>query len=234
MSPAHAPELNPSRKQPMQQVSAAAAMYFADLMGARLQKPAEWKAAYKSLEKADRPNLRDRTWRLQYDWIARSRLGPQASPDAGMFVPGGEKPSAEVWTESKATGAPPVGADKEYDDGTLWFREVAGANVQSLSNLVGNVAEYAVDDAGKLYVIGGSALSPPTRRRRSGIRGPRLAQRRQRFLRRWLPPGFLRADPVVGPAQGSRGETTIPHGRCAHDPRGSSLGASDICPRLTS
>jgi hypothetical protein len=45
----------------------------------------------------------------------------------------------------------------------LWFREApSGAAV--FVDLVGNVAEFVTDDAGKqVYVIGGSALSPPTR-----------------------------------------------------------------------
>ncbi|HEV8292938.1 MAG TPA: hypothetical protein VGP94_13480, partial [Tepidisphaeraceae bacterium] len=49
-----------------------------------------------------------------------------------------------------------------YDDGVLWFTEVAPAGMKVFNHLVGNVAEMTLEN-GHLYVIGGSALSPPTR-----------------------------------------------------------------------
>jgi len=56
----------------------------------------------------------------------------------------------------------PAESDREYDDGVLWFCEVAPAGTAVFNHLVGNVAEMTLEN-GHLYVIGGSALSPPTR-----------------------------------------------------------------------
>ena len=53
-------------------------------------------------------------------------------------------------------------SDREYDDGVLWFKEVAPAGMGVFNHLVGNVAEMTLEN-GHLFTIGGSALSPPTR-----------------------------------------------------------------------
>jgi hypothetical protein len=82
----------------------------------------------------------------------RGGFAGRCRPDAGMFVPAGEKPSDNVW-------AP---AGRELNDGVLWFHEVPAA-APVFVDLIGNVGEFVTDDAGKVYVIGGSALSPPTR-----------------------------------------------------------------------
>lgn len=145
-------ELNPSRRQPMQQVTPIAALNVAALAGCRLPTIAEWIAAYKSVEGHANANLRDRTWRLQFDHMARLPEGRRVRPDAGMFVPAGEAVSDSVW---QAAGA-------ELNDGILWFRESASTN-GAFADLAGNVAELVSGDEQKLYVIGASALSPPTR-----------------------------------------------------------------------
>ncbi|HEY7116922.1 MAG TPA: hypothetical protein VH475_10070 [Tepidisphaeraceae bacterium] len=154
--------LNPSRRMPMQYLSARAAQFAAALAGCRLPTVAEWQAAHKSTEQAVGVNLRDRTWRLELDHLAQRGFGGRCRPDAGIFVPAGEQPSNAVWQH-------PNGG--EINDGTLWFREVpvgAGVPPSVFVDLVGNVAEFVTaapgDGGGKLYVIGGSALSPPGRK----------------------------------------------------------------------
>ena len=148
--------LNPTRRQPMQYVTPAAAQLAAGVVGCRLPTPAEWAAALKAAEPQAGANLRDRTWRLELDHLAKPQFNGRARPDAGGFVPVGEKPSDAVW--QTAAGA-------EYDDGVLWFRETPASAPQTFVDLTGNVGELVADDAaaGKVYVIGSSSMSPPTR-----------------------------------------------------------------------
>jgi hypothetical protein len=155
-------ELNPfNRRQPMQYVSARAAMLAAQVAGCRLPTAAEWRAAYASEEQnAAGANLRDRTWRLELEHMRRTASrDPRWRPDAGAFAPAGERPSDEVM--ATRDGA-------EYDDGVLWFRPVPEPAPQVFVDLVGNVAEFVADSAGGeaavgVSVIGGSALSNPRR-----------------------------------------------------------------------
>ena len=149
-------ELNPSRRQPMQYVSAKAAMLAASLIGCRLPTAAEWQTANKGVERHMGVNLRDVTWRLELDHMKRTMAAGRCRPDAGMFVPAGEKPSDEVWQR---------GDGGELNDGVLWFREVpvSPRPPEVFVDLVGNVGEFVTDSSGKVCVIGGSALSPPTR-----------------------------------------------------------------------
>jgi hypothetical protein len=153
-----AAELNPSRRMPMQYVPARAAEYIASIVGCRLPSVDEWAAASKSSEQSvGVSNVRDLTWRLELDHLARRVPGGRrVRPDAGMFVPAGERPSDDVWTSNGA----------EVNDGVLWFREVASAGhgpPAVFVDLVGNVAEYVTGEAGRVYVIGASAVSPPPR-----------------------------------------------------------------------
>jgi hypothetical protein len=145
-------ELNPSKRQPMQYVSPQAANYFCDLLSCRLPTSGEWKAAYR-LYANDHPNLRDKTFKTFQRW--------NYMPDLGNFISAGEKQTTEIWAESKVSSRGPDN-DLEYDDGALWFTEVAPAGMRVFNHLVGNVAEMTLEN-GNLYVIGGSALSPPTR-----------------------------------------------------------------------
>ncbi|HEV8604613.1 MAG TPA: SUMF1/EgtB/PvdO family nonheme iron enzyme [Tepidisphaeraceae bacterium] len=153
-------DLNPSKRQPMQYVSPEAAIYFCDLLGCRLPTPAEWKAAYRVYAK-DNWNLRDRTFKILQRWTYGPSVADRFMPDLGIFMPAGEKPTPEIWPESKLLNRP-AESDREYSDGVLWFRDVAPAGMQAFNHLVGNVAEMTFEN-GHLFTIGGSALSPPTR-----------------------------------------------------------------------
>jgi hypothetical protein len=153
-------ELNPSKRQPMQYVSPEAAIYFCDLLSCRLPTSGEWKSAYR-LHAGDHWNLRDRTFKMLQRWLYGPSVAERFMPDLGIFMSAGEKPTAEVWMESKVL-APPAQSDREYNDGALWFREVSSGGANNFNHLVGNVAEMTLEN-GHLYTIGGSALSPPTR-----------------------------------------------------------------------
>ena len=158
-------------------------MYLASLVGCRLPTPEEWHAAFEAYEKAVPPaqwNLRDETWRVQKEHVAAlgdtGPRGPQL-PDEGIYLPprqSGEPPAA-------ATGA--AAKSLAQRDGTLYFRPTDATGGSTFRQLVGNVAEMVCDapeaiaqlkertpqgiksfaaDAGTgLFVIGGSALSPP-------------------------------------------------------------------------
>jgi hypothetical protein len=148
-----APELNPSRRQPMQYVSAKAAMLAASLAGCRLPTAAEWQAANASTERAIGVNCRDATWRLELDHMRRPTFKGQCRPDAGMFTPAGEQISDDVARRDDGAA---------FNDHILWFREVPPAP-SVFVDLVGNVGEFVTDADGKVCVIGGSALAPPKR-----------------------------------------------------------------------
>jgi formylglycine-generating enzyme required for sulfatase activity len=159
----------PTPQHPMQYVSPTAAVYAARLMGCRLPTSAEWKAAA-ALPASGTPNLRDKTWRKEFE-RAKELVGNDPEyPAGGIFWP-----SEAQKVQPLLDGSPAVDAD----DGVLWFSP-AEAGVQGFQNLVGNVAEFVWEDPAsieaveassaairtalgkgeKLRVIGGSALSP--------------------------------------------------------------------------
>jgi formylglycine-generating enzyme required for sulfatase activity len=173
----------PSDRHPVQYVTPEAAMYLASLVGCRLPTPEEWRAAFDAYEKAVPPaqwNLRDETWRVQKDHVAAlgdgGPRGPQL-PDDGIYLP----PRQSGEPAAVATGA--AAKSLAQRDGTLYFRPTDAAGGSTFRQLVGNVGEIVCDapeafgqlkertpqaiksfasDAGTgLFVIGGSALSPP-------------------------------------------------------------------------
>jgi formylglycine-generating enzyme required for sulfatase activity len=170
---------NPSERHPVQYVPAEAAMYFAALCGCRLPTPAEWRAAYDGFEKDVPPaewNLRDKTWVVQRDHAAGARSADAGHspplPDDGIYLP--PVPKAQTGAAARAFA---------HADGTLFFRPAGESGGGTFRHLVGNVAEFvcdasepfeqladkrplrlkafAAESARALFVIGGSALSPP-------------------------------------------------------------------------
>ncbi|HEX4793927.1 MAG TPA: SUMF1/EgtB/PvdO family nonheme iron enzyme [Humisphaera sp.] len=165
----------PEPDHPMQQISAQGALFFAALCGCRLPSPDEWLAAYEKFEKnapAAHWNLRDQTWLAQQKYAAQTPISH--TMDDGIFRPEGD--------------ASPHGASAtavSQNDGILYFRHVnAAGDAAVFHDLVGNVAEFvcsatgaferssnrntaegvrdfAKEHAADLFVIGGSALSPP-------------------------------------------------------------------------
>ncbi len=152
---------NPSPAMPMQQISYDTARDFAGAVGLRLPTLAVWRAAAGPLLNGLNPtaasaaglNLRDATWGVQADhdqqnnfiqglasW--RSDWFGSGAPEAGGFV--------QRWSD--------------LNDGYLYFAPTGrptGGGV--FADLVGNVAEYVTerDDGGGVFVVGGSAMSPP-------------------------------------------------------------------------
>lgn len=169
----------PSGQHPMQQISAEAALWFANLCGCRLPTSREWLIAYEQFEKtvpSAQWNLRDRTWEIQREYASNGRtsLGSGQSPEDGAFR-SDEFMAASLGRDVRAV---------PETDGTLFFRPVGSPGGAVFPQLIGNVAQYVCDarehfealpersapeaivdflrrSPRSLFVIGGSALSPP-------------------------------------------------------------------------
>ncbi|MFW6163082.1 MAG: SUMF1/EgtB/PvdO family nonheme iron enzyme, partial [Planctomycetota bacterium] len=167
----------PEGHHPMQHVSAAAALYFAGLLGCRLPTAAEWRGAFEAHGRGPRPNLRDASWSRQLAYLKAKSAGHfrPVVPDEGIFTP----PDVPC-----KRGKDAVAVTTE-DDGALWFDPVGEPDV--FRHLVGNVAEFVFErpeqfderarsrpglkaagvlafvkeHAEALRVVGASALSPP-------------------------------------------------------------------------
>lgn len=171
----------PTATHPVQQVSAAAALWVSRVLGCRIPTPAEWRAAVRAAAPGE-PNLRDQSW-AQRHAVVRAlddaltndvRKGIWMPwPDRGVFTPAGS-----VIAEGRAAVAGP------RDDGRVWFAPADAGGSGSFTHLVGNVAEFVLDaaedaealptspadgvrrfiesHAARLGIIGGSALGDPT------------------------------------------------------------------------
>lgn len=164
----------PSPDHPMQYVSAQTALYFASVCGCRLPSSAEWQAAYSGFEKnvpPDKWNLRDQTWDAQRLYVASGN--GSRWPDEDIFPAGDSTANSGRNASCRPT-----------KDGALYFQAVNASNAAVFRHLIGNVAEFVCDaperfdrwsekktpegirkfieaSPNALFVIGGSALSPP-------------------------------------------------------------------------
>ncbi|KPK76838.1 MAG: hypothetical protein AMJ79_05260 [Phycisphaerae bacterium SM23_30] len=177
-----------TREHPIQHIPAETALFVARLIGCRLPTSAEWIAAYANNElqvPIENWNLRDQTWQKQnqriIDALGRG-FAYEVWPDEAVFWPLG--------TEQKDRLEKADAQYLPHDDHTLWFDEVdpqIEGRGREFKHLVGNVAEFIYDEPQRfeeglpaetmpafediknflydhpdsLYVIGGSALSPP-------------------------------------------------------------------------
>jgi len=140
----------PSWEMPVQAVSPAACELWTSLVGCRLPTAAEWSAANRAFP-PEGPNLRDRAWGRQREFVrARRADAPLPWPTEGGYISNRENGETAPVLDS--------------DDGFAFFAPVdsEGAGIR---NLVGNVGEvvYLQDSArGALAIIGGSAMTPPS------------------------------------------------------------------------
>jgi hypothetical protein len=144
----------PTGVMPIQRMTARGAAEACAVMGCRLPTESEWRAALAAMPRREAGpgfNLRDQTFKRLDDYIRPLRDDGTVSldfhrlPDEGSYN----------YRDDRLGGAHP------FADGFVWFWPVtAGPTDQPLRNMVGNVAEVVMLDAGNGFAaIGGSALS---------------------------------------------------------------------------
>ncbi|MCC6679071.1 MAG: hypothetical protein IT436_18255 [Phycisphaerales bacterium] len=162
----------PTDDVPLQHVSVDGMAYIAALLGCRLPTLDEWRRAVAGEQASGgSPNLRDASWKKQWDVVAAKKGQPDAPPwpDRGAFKPR----EMLIPIDERAR---PASAE---DDGVVWFSAVGKGPGAVFRNLVGNVAEVVFEgpvpqgaDAARaeqvdgllgdrtgIRVVGGSALS---------------------------------------------------------------------------
>lgn len=167
---------DPSVEHPVQSMSPVSLGVVARLAGCRFLTASEWKAAAQQFNAGGigGANLRDQTFEKQRAHIEamQATSGPAGGsafqwPDNGAFLP--NNPPSESGARSRAE-----------NDGILWFTRTTIGPGSRVKNLVGNVAEFVINDGptmertqatsaalsgmlerAGLAVIGGSALSDP-------------------------------------------------------------------------
>lgn len=145
----------PSRFSPVNYISPATAVAWADAMNCRLPSPKEFTGLSSADGSVDEDsNLRDATWASHLQFI-RQQLGAMNTswPDNDCFIP------AKTSVPLHADALPAVSSN----DGVLWFTNVGADSVApvEMRNVQGNMAEFVYDPQNAAYfVIGGSALSP--------------------------------------------------------------------------
>ncbi len=153
----------PTLRSPLQQVPPEAARLFAEaLLGARLPRLREWRAAMKVLGTQNGGNFRGRNFQELWRFLDTYREGGQIvrwRPNEGVFLPlvvppgGGPRKLFQDDGQPRAVG----------EAGRLWPAPVdEGPTTGGFVNLTGNVWIYLYDDEAKqYYVAGGSVLAPP-------------------------------------------------------------------------
>jgi hypothetical protein len=156
---------NPTARTPVQMVPPETAKLFAEqVLGARLPKPAEWRAVTTLFGKAADGFFRGPSFRNLWQFLDNYREGGQVvrwRPNEGVFLP-----VAQVVGAAKRKYADDGAVSTGPDKGKLWFAPVdEGPSTSNFINLYGNVWVYLCDAADPakpvFYVAGGSALSPP-------------------------------------------------------------------------
>lgn len=170
----------PPPNSPMNRVAGPGSAIVAALAGCRLPSSEEWRAAMsQSSDARASANVRDSLWTQQLQFIS----GIQGTANnAAEWPNGGIFRSKDEPRERR--DAADNASSRQDSDGFLWFRPVP-KGAQDFKDLIGNVAEWVfenpagLDQAGEsmasvkeaigkgeqLFVIGGSALSPPASQR---------------------------------------------------------------------
>jgi hypothetical protein len=177
------PKSSPVLDDPVDFIAPGAAVYVARLLNCRLPTPTEWQKANDDYP-TPKPNLRDKTWARQWDYIKSLKDQHKDNGNADW-------PNQSMLRKKGATVPPEVDGQPavDADDGMLYFLpvNVGGDSVTKdggpvFHHLVGNVCEFVFEDADamnkaafpptaqnikeilgkgdKLRAIGGSAISP--------------------------------------------------------------------------
>lgn len=163
----------PATTSPMQHVGPIPALLAARMVGCRFPSVEEWKRALAGDGPTPAPNLRDATWKKEYDYIKQFAAFSPQWPASGIFAAPGQARVSAPQDDQPAVAT---------DDGVLWFRPVDASTPGTFHDLLGNVSEFVIEDPAaveniqptregveaalgkgeKLKIIGGSALSPQT------------------------------------------------------------------------
>lgn len=169
----------PKRESPVQNMPPESLALLARFVGCRFPTSAEWTAAHAMFDGGSTPagsNLRDETVARQRDHVEKARRTPGLKmqdayqwPDVGVFVPADAKTKPAAGAQARM---------RPENDGVLWFMPTGSGGGTRVHHLVGNVAEYVVNDWKKfettppsgvsdmlgtvnVFAIGGSSLSAP-------------------------------------------------------------------------
>lgn len=138
----------PVADSPMNWVSPDAAVLAARLMGSRVPTIAEWKSAVEQAgplpELVEQANLRDKFWKLQFDFVSEGKRIEMPWPHAGAFWPKGLRPEWSLPANRRGYVDANDNAAVERTDGVLWFAP-GSSESDAFQHLVGNVAELVVD-----------------------------------------------------------------------------------------
>lgn len=158
----------PGSQHPAHQITVAAAMYVADRLGCRLPTFAEWTSALDSVENdpKDDANLRGEEWverllgQTTMLGAADERHWWQRDADDASQLRRQNLPVQEIDSVDNpfsGTFMPATASQSFYDgDEWQWFRPAYGGSAEGaveFRDLIGNVAEYVVDDPGEFLSI---------------------------------------------------------------------------------
>jgi len=151
---------NPTPRTPVQMVPPETARIFAEqVLGARLPKPAEWRAVTQLLGRNTTGFFRGASFQKLWKFLEDYREGGQLvrwRPNEGIYLP-----VAQAIGAAKKKYADDGAVSAAQDQGKLWLAPVdEGPATGDFINLFGNVWIYLYD-GNATYVAGGSALSPP-------------------------------------------------------------------------
>lgn len=174
---------SPAPSSPMTYLNDNAAIVTAALVNCRLPTAAEFARMVGGLEPED-SNRRDAIWLAQFNHITTKVAAlPGMNVAFDRFLP-----NHGIFRDDDNLGTKDSAAAVARNDGTLWFRAVdagsqtqgGGANGLVYNHIFGNAAEFVTERpipptkelinnpksastaGGKTFVMGGSALSPPT------------------------------------------------------------------------
>jgi len=142
-------------EMPMQYVSPQAATIFASSLHCRLPDAKEWGILVDNGETNQKPNLRDRTWSLQKQYI----LENNSSDGSGSKIPW---PDMDIFETDEIPANPSHAQARHFEDREddyVWFRET-DLDSDQFQDVIGNVAEW-IQNGDQYAIAGSSALSVP-------------------------------------------------------------------------
>lgn len=144
----------PTAETPVAYIGPAAALLAARKLNCRLPTPAEWTQAVSAFPPTD-SNRRGPEWAKEHEYIEKEIPAFKKTNGIGgqpVFRPGGDifrttRPGPGMLENDKDPAV-------DSQDGWLWFRPVTESKESVIHDLVGNVAEFVLDDNGASASVG--------------------------------------------------------------------------------